>query len=132
MYYLIDMIRGRMAYPELKSTACRLNSKYKPRVILIEDKASGQSLIQDLRSEGLGNIMPQKPKLDKITRFASVVPLFQASRVVVPTYAMWLQAFISEVTTFPGGEHDDIVDSVSQFLGYMKGHKAEGVRIRGV
>lgn len=132
VYYLVDMMRGRMAYPELKSTAHRLNSKYKPRMILIEDKASGQSLIQDLRSEGVGNIMPQKPKLDKITRFASVIPLFQASRVVVPTYAAWLQAFMDEVTAFPSGEHDDIVDSVSQFLGFMKGHRPEGVRIRSV
>lgn len=132
VYYLVDMVRSRMAYPELKSTAQRLNSKYKPRMILIEDKASGQSLIQDLRSEGVGNIAPQKPKLDKITRFASVVPIFQASRVVVPTYAAWLNQFVSEVTEFPGGKYDDIVDSVSQFLGYMKERKAEGIRIRGV
>lgn len=130
VYYLVDMVRSKMAYPELKNTAKRLNNKYKPRVILIEDKASGQSLIQDLRSEGLGNIVPQKPTLDKITRFAAVVPLFQASRVVVPTYAAWLTQFVSEVTGFPGGEHDDIVDSVSQFLGYMKGRQADGVRIR--
>lgn len=131
-YYLIDMVRGRMAYPELKNSAQKLNNKYKPRAILIEDKASGQSLIQDLRSQGLCNIVAQKPKLDKITRFAAVVPLFQASRVIIPTSAPWLSLFINELTSFPACDHDDIVDSVSQFLGYMKGKNAEGLRIRGI
>jgi predicted phage terminase large subunit-like protein len=131
-YYLIDMVRSRMAYPELKNTAQKLNNKYKPRAILIEDKASGQSLIQDLRSQGLCNIVAQKPKLDKITRFAAVVPLFQASRVIIPTSAPWLSLFINELTSFPACDHDDIVDSVSQFLGYMKGKNAEGLRIRGI
>jgi predicted phage terminase large subunit-like protein len=132
IYYLVDMIRSRMSYPELKSTALRLNSKYKPRVILIEDKASGQSLIQDLRSEGMGNIMPQKPKLDKITRFASTIPLFQASRVVVPTFAPWHAQFINEITRFPSSENDDIVDSVSQFLNYIKAKKNEPIKIRSI
>jgi predicted phage terminase large subunit-like protein len=88
-YYLLDVFRRRVAYPELKIAAEKLSQRYHPRVILIEDKASGQSLIQDLRSDGMMNIIPQKPKLDKITRFASVVPLFQSGRVILPKEATW-------------------------------------------
>ncbi|MES2214890.1 MAG: phage terminase large subunit [Pseudomonadota bacterium] len=119
-YYLLDIFRKRMAYPELKNAAEKLRTQYNPRLILIEDKASGQSLIQDLRICGVMNIVPIKPKLDKVTRFAAVVPLFQAGRVILPKEARWMQHFLKEVTAFPAGKHDDIVDSISQFLGYTK------------
>lgn len=124
-YYLVDLVRKRMAYPELKNTAERLNNKYCPKVILIEDKASGQSLIQDLRSDGIANIVAQKPKIDKITRFASVVPLFQSGSVLLPKEKSWMRRLLNEMTAFPYSKHDDIVDSMSQFLGYIKYSKKE-------
>ncbi len=129
-YYLIDMIRKKMAYPELKNKVRALYENFATKILLIEDKGSGQSIIQDLRSEGIGSIVAIKPKFDKITRFASVVPLFQASIVKLPKYLD--NVALKELTTFPNVTHDDIVDSVSQFLGYMKmnGRKKDGVRIR--
>lgn len=131
-YYLVDVLRKRMTYPELKTTAEKLNARYSPRIILIEDAASGQSLIQDLRADGMMNIVSQKPKLDKITRFAAVIPLFQSSSVILKQNASWLKYFLVEVTTFPHGKHDDVVDSVSQFLGYMKTQQRKEVRIRSI
>ncbi len=131
-YYLVHLLRMKMDYPSLKKTVQRLNIRYNPKIILIEDKASGQSLIQDLQSEGFNNIIAQKPKLDKITRFAAVLPLFQEHRVILPKQASWLQVFIKEITTFPSSKHDDIVDSVSQFLGYMKNNKKKTIRIREI
>ena len=76
-YYLLDMLRKKLSYPNLKITAEKLITKWDPKSVLIEDKNSGQSLIQDLQLKYLHNsIVPQKPKLDKVTRFASVTPLF--------------------------------------------------------
>lgn len=131
-YYLVDVLRLRLDYPTLKEKVRKLSKRWCPKIILIEDKASGQSIIQDLRADGVQNIVPQRPKLDKITRFAAVVSLFQDGRVILPNKASWLNSFIKEVTLFPNSKHDDIVDSVSQFLGYMKELKRKVVRIRGV
>lgn len=131
-YYLVDMLRLRLDYPTLKEKVRKLSQRWNPKIILIEDKASGQSIIQDLRADGVQNIVAQRPKLDKITRFAAVVSLFQEGRVILPNKASWLNHFIKEVTLFPNSKHDDIVDSISQFLGYMKELKRKIVRIRGV
>lgn len=117
-YYLLDLLRKKLAYPELKHRVKDLHKKFNPKLILIEDQGSGQSIIQDLRSEGIQSIIAIKPKFDKITRFASIVPLFQASIVKLPKYLD--NSALKELTSFPNTTHDDVVDSVSQFLGYMK------------
>lgn len=129
-YYLLDIIRQKMAYPELKTKVRAIYEEFKAKIVLIEDKGSGQSIIQDLRAEGISCIVPIKPKLDKITRFASVVPLFQSGIVKIPKYMD--SAALKELVSFPNSEHDDLVDSVSQFLGYMKLNKMGniGARIR--
>ena len=114
------MVRKKMSYPALKNEIEKQAQKYKPRHIIIEDKASGQSLIQDLSMAGYFNIKPSKPKLDKITRFASVIPLFQAGRVFLPSKSVFNRELIHELTTFPNSKNDDIVDSVSQFLNFCK------------
>ena len=132
-YYLMNMLRAKLPYPELKNKVKELHNSFKPRFILIEDHASGQSIIQDLRAEGMQHLIPIKQKLDKITRFASTVPLFQASVVKFPN-CNWVKSLINELVRFPNEKHDDMVDSVSQFLCYMKknGFKEGNMRIRGV
>jgi predicted phage terminase large subunit-like protein len=119
-YYLVHLFRKKVGYPELKASTYSLIAKYAPRHILIEDKASGQSLIQDLRAEGVHCILPQRPKFDKVTRFASVIELIQSGRIILQQNAPWYKEFIEEITTFPNGHNDDIVDSVSQFLHYAR------------
>jgi predicted phage terminase large subunit-like protein len=133
-YYLLHMHRAKLSYPELKNQAIKLTNRYKPKFILIEDHASGQSLIQDLRSEGMMNLIGIKQKIDKITRFAAVVGLFQSGVVKIPKHSTWVKPFIKELTEFPHSKHDDIVDSVTQFLGYMKGKtiRASSARVRVV
>ncbi len=119
-YYLINMIRKKMTYPDLKIAVEKEIEKFKPKYILIEDKASGQSLIQDLSLLGHNNIKPIKPKQDKVTRFASVIPIFQAGRVLLPNKPSLNRELIKELTNFPNSKNDDIVDSVSQFLNFTK------------
>jgi len=117
-YYLVSLVRKRINYPELKNLTEKLANEYKPRFILIEDKASGQQLIQDLGFLGDNiRVIGIKPKLDKVTRFASVVPLFQAATILIPKQS---SIVLKELLNFPHTKNDDIVDSVSQFLNFMK------------
>ena len=87
---------------------------------MIEDKASGQSIIQDLKNQGYVNIKPIKPRLDKITRFASIVEMFQRGDVLLPKESSFNRILLNELTSFPNSKHDDIIDSISQFLSFSK------------
>ncbi|KAF8818499.1 phage terminase large subunit [Rickettsia endosymbiont of Cardiosporidium cionae] len=119
-YYLVDLIREKMTYPVLKLNIEKQSKKYMPKYILIEDKASGQSVIQDLMLDGLHNIRAIKPINDKITRFTLVAPMFRAGQVLIPEKSRYSLVVLNELTTFPHSKHDDIVDSVSQFLQFSK------------
>ena len=119
-YYLIEVIRKWLEYPELKKEAINLINKYKPNCILIEDKASGQSLIQDLKRETQETIIPIKVLKDKITRFASITPLFESGKVFIKDNTDWLFDYEYELLSFPVAVHDDQVDSTSQFLNWIK------------
>ncbi len=130
-YYLVAMVRRKMSYPDLKQEIEKQASKFKPRHLLIEDKASGQSVIQDLKLAGYNNITPIKPKLDKITRFASIVAIFQSGQAVLPEKSVYKRELLRELTSFPNVKNDDIVDSVSQFLNFSKDIRNKGrVRVR--
>lgn len=129
--FLVAMERAKVSYPDLKQMAEKLIKRYFPRYVLIEDKASGQSLIQDLKNNGAENIIAIKPKLDKITRFAAVVSLFQAAQILLPLKSSFNKVLLNELTNFPTSKNDDIVDSVSQMLEFFKNTKNNRkVRIR--
>ncbi|MCX4079541.1 phage terminase large subunit [Rickettsia rhipicephali] len=117
-YYLVSLVRKKINYPELKNLTEKLAREYQPQFILIEDKVSGQQLIQDIGFLG-GNIrvIGIKPRFDKVTRFASVVPLFQSASVLIPKQS---SIILKELLNFSHIKNDDIVDLVSQFLNFMK------------
>lgn len=123
-YYLLDVWRKRVKYPDLKRTAIALAGKWNPSAILIEDKASGQSLIQDLQTETAFPIITIAPNGDKLTRASIVSPTIEAGRCYLPANAPWLHDFTMELITFPKGETDDQVDSVTQFFNWKKAPKA--------
>lgn len=134
-YYLLDLYREWLEYPSLKKRVNELVQIWEPEAILIEDKASGQSLIQDFKKETELNIIPIKVSKDKVTRFAAVTATFEAGRVFIPNEIEWLADFERELFAFPSCEHDDQVDSVSQYLQWVKnrndGKKAkDGNRMR--
>jgi len=115
------MWKGRVEFPELKRKVVELFELHKANEILIEDKASGQSLLQELQRNTRLPIKAIKVDQDKIARVHSVSPLIEAGRVVLPTDKHWLKDFTDECEEFPNGEFDDVVDSVSQFLLQQKG-----------
>lgn len=123
-FYLQDMWKGRVEFPELKKKVVELYELHKVNEILIEDKASGQSLLQELQRNTRLPIKPIKVEQDKIARVNAITPLIEAGRIVLPTNKYWLKNFTDECEEFPNGEFDDTVDSMSQFLLNEKGKPA--------
>lgn len=119
-YYLIDVLNERLEFPDLKRAVLRLAERDSPKYILIEEKASGLALIQDLRNSARLPIKAIVPVHDKVTRFAGVTTEFETGQVIIPLEAKWAENYISQLTTFPNGAHDDMVDSTSQFLLWAK------------
>lgn len=118
-YYLLDCWAGKLEFPELKRQAVAMAAKWKPEIILIEDAASGQSLIQELQRESRLTIKPFRPDRDKIARAHSVSPAIEAGRVFLPEESDWLADYLNELTLFPNAVHDDRVDSTTTALDYI-------------
>ena len=118
-YYLLDVIRGKMEYPQLKETALSMRM-WKPDLFLIEDKGSGIALLQDLYQEGGLQVMPMNPGTEsKVLRMSVETPVLRTHRVVLPEQASWLEDFLMECRSFPRGKKDQ-VDMMSQFLKFMR------------
>lgn len=112
--YIVDIMRARFEFPELKQRLIHLNAHWRGkglRATYIEDKASGMSLIQELKRHSGISVIPYKAIHDKVARVHSILPLIEGGRVFLPEEAPWLDDFIAEATAFPGGTHDDQVDA---------------------
>ena len=113
---LLDCIKERFDFPELKREAMRLYEHWEPDTVIIETKASGIPLTQELRRLGIPiNTYSPNRGQDKIARLNSVSPIFQDSKVWVPDNR-WAEELMEEVTDFPNGEHDDLVDATTLAL----------------
>ena len=113
---LLDVFREKLEFPELKKRFEELAEEFNPTYIAVEDKMSGTALYQELWNEGIMNIHPIVPKADKEIRIAVHAPKFEQGRVYLPKQAKWLDAYVYELTTFPGAKYDDQVDSTSHGL----------------
>ena len=123
---LLNAFRKRMEFPELKRKAIEEFQQWEPDSIIIEKKASGAPLIYEMRSMGIpvAEFTPSKGN-DKISRLNAVSDIFASNRVWVPN-THWAEEVVDEVASFPGGEHDDYVDSVS--LALMRFRKGGYIR----
>lgn len=119
-FYLLDRWKDKVDYPTLKKTAINIAAKWCPRTILIEDKASGQSLIQDLKTNTTLPIIAISVDSDKVTRAHAVTPTIESGNVYLPEGAPWVADYIDEHAVFPNGSHDDDVDSTTQFLNHVR------------
>jgi hypothetical protein len=88
--------------------------------MLILSLTSVIALIQDLRAEGIHNIVAYKPVGNKIMRMHAQTATIQNGFLFVPTQARWVAGYLHEMTSFYFGKHDDQVDSTSQFLAWAK------------
>jgi len=118
--YLLSVLRKRLEYPALKRAVREQQSLFDADVVLIEDKASGTQLIQELITEGFHRVTRYQPDCDKIMRLNAQTGLIENGFVYIPQKASWLAEYLHELTVFPKGKHDDQVDSTAQFLDWFK------------
>ncbi len=119
-FFLLHVLRQRLDYPDLKRAVQAQAQHFRPSNILIEDKASGTQLIQELIREGVSRVTRYDPTMDKVMRLHSVSSTIENGFVYLPTEADWLAAYLHELTTFPNGKHDDQADSTSQALDWAR------------
>jgi predicted phage terminase large subunit-like protein len=117
--YLLDVFREKLTYPELKRAVKQLAQTYRADVVLIEDKASGTQLIQELVSDGLHIVKAVKPDGDKVMRLNAQTATIENGFVYVPDEAPWLAEYLHELTIFPSSKYDDQADSTSQALAFI-------------
>ena len=116
---LLDMQKGRWDFPELKRRAKEQYDEWKPDNVLIEAKATGVPLQQELRRIGIPVTMytpgGRRSGQDKISRANAVAPLFESGMVWAPD-TDWAMELIEECAAFPNGDNDDLVDSTTQAM----------------
>jgi predicted phage terminase large subunit-like protein len=113
---LLNAFRDRMEFPELKKCAIEEYREWEPDSVIIEKKASGAPLIYEMRAMGIPvqEFTPTRGN-DKISRLNAVSDLFASGRVWAPA-TRWAEEVIEEVASFPAGQFDDYVDTVSMAL----------------
>ncbi len=113
---LLDAMKKRMEFPELKETALRFYNEWEPDSFIVEAKASGAPLIYELRAMGIPvqEFTPTRGN-DKIVRVNAISDLFASGKVWAPP-KRWAEEVIEELAAFPNSDHDDFVDSTSQAL----------------
>jgi len=113
---LLDAEKSRWDFIELKQRALEKYKYWEPETVIIEAKASGLPLTDELRSIGIPvvNYTPSRGQ-DKHVRVNSVAPMFESGQVWYPD-ERWAEEVIEECAAFPFGDHDDYVDSTTQAL----------------
>lgn len=127
--YIVDVIRERLDYTSLKSRILQAKARWKAQTILIEDKGSGTSLIQDLKRDRCHTITV-KAESDKVVRMSACSARIEVGAVLLPSAASWLDDFRDEILAFPNGRHDDQADALSQLLNWRRHgyYTLDGVR----
>jgi predicted phage terminase large subunit-like protein len=121
VWYLLDVWRGQLDYPDLKAKMLLLVDEWEPDQVLIEDASSGRPLFQELFRNDRRLFLRIRPDKEKEIRFAAACAPVEEGKVYLPAEAPWLAAFKRELQGFPRASKDDQVDSFSQFLNWSKG-----------
>lgn len=119
-YILLNVYRDRIDFPDLKKAAVDLYQRFKPHEVWIEDKASGISLIQELKRGSRIPIKEIKADKDKMEYINSITPLIEQGKVYLLENQNWLNDFMSECEEYPAVEFDDQIDIMAKFLNEAK------------
>jgi predicted phage terminase large subunit-like protein len=112
LMFLLDVYRHKLEFPDLKRAVRELAELHRAKIVLIEDKASGSSLIQELRAEHF-SLVQAAPAMDgdKVMRLRAQTAKIEGGFVLFPKQAHWLEAYLRELISFPNSKYDDQVDS---------------------
>ena len=121
--YLVDQVCKKMGFPESKIRLTQLIEKYPHyQAILIEDKANGSAMVDDLKKIGFSSVLAVPAESSKVHRFARVTDFYEAGDVLYPdsSIAPWIEEHLHEMMVFPNGKNDDRVDAEAHFLNYYR------------
>lgn len=125
-WLLLDLVRARWDYPDLKARVIFEQKRWHADLVLIEAAGAGLSLVRELLRGELGaRVQGPKPKQSKEVRVATQTDKLARGLVLLPRTAPWLEAFRHECVGFPSARHDDQVDSLVQFLEWAGSREAE-------
>jgi predicted phage terminase large subunit-like protein len=118
--FLLNVYRHKIEFPQLKRAVRELAALYRAKIVLIEDKASGSSLIQELRAEHF-SLVQAAPAMDgdKVMRLRAQTAKIEGGFVLFPKQAHWLEVYLSELISFPNSKYDDQVDSTVFALAWV-------------
>jgi predicted phage terminase large subunit-like protein len=114
--FILEVLRDRFPFETLKRKVMEVKRRYNTSTLLIEESPISLGLIQSLREKSI-NVTTYKPDTDKRARLIAQTDLFAGGSVRLPRRAGWLEEFIAELLSFPGG-HDDQVDALTQGLAW--------------
>ena len=110
--FLLDVYRRKVEFPDLKRAVRELAALHRANIVLVEDKASGSSLIQELRAEHFSLVQAAPPiDGDKVMRLRAQTAKIEGGFVFFPKEAHWLETYLRELVTFPNSKNDDQVNS---------------------
>jgi len=117
--FVLDVVRERLEYPALRRKVVEIDRRWRHAVndyaLLIENKGSGMSLVQDLGNDGI-HAVAVDPEGDKVMRMNAETARIEAGAVSLPRRAPWLEELKRELLAFPNARYDDQVDALSQAL----------------
>lgn len=121
-FYLLDLLRQRFPYPELKRRVLEASAHWRVDKILIENASNGMALFQDLfYVHGLrGKVIKISSTIDKALRVEAATAELETGKFLLPKSAPWYPELVRELRAFPAGRYDDQVDSVIQFVNWQK------------
>ena len=126
--YVLDVIREQLEYPDLRRKIIATHGRWRYAcnnyALVIENKGSGMSLIQDLKRDFQIHPIAIDPEGDKVMRMSTQTAKLESGSVFLPRRAAWLGEFQKEVMAFPRGQSDDQVDAFSQGLSYVSNLRA--------
>ena len=111
---------GRTSGPDGKNAVISMVNQFNPSVVVIEDKSTGQSLLQELPGTAGAAFLPFEPDADKITRLGVESPVIEEGRVMLPENATWLNEYEREMASFPNSEYMDQADVTSMALRWLR------------
>ena len=118
---LLDVLRGRYQFPELKQLAKNTYAKYRLWALAIEDYGSGVSLVQEFKRASGMQIIAWRPDRDKVARAYAATDVMATYRIRLPATdhfpsGLPVRVYLDELASFPHGDYDDLVDITSMAM----------------